>query len=72
MSKGKYNVTIVFDNGEKKEILGVDDIFNHAKYLQIYIREGKRLYASWDRIVYYILEDLRTSEERYKDTTKGG
>lgn len=67
----KYNITIYFDGGEKEELLGVDDMSYDEESLQIYVREGKKVYVNWNKIVYYVVDDLRTSKERRMDGKKG-
>ena len=71
MSEGKYNITIVYDNGEKEQLFGVDDIDYKKEYLAVYVRSGRVVYMNWDKIVKYTVDDLRTSEERYKDNKEG-
>lgn len=63
----KYNVTIVFDNGEREELLGVDDLDYKKESLNIYIREGRKVHVNWDKIRYFVVEDLRTTKERFID-----
>ena len=60
----KYNVTIIFDNKDREEILGAVNIDSEGDTITVKLENGKRVVLNWNKITYYILEELEGEKRR--------